>query len=341
MQAYDPTHTPWQLNEAEFPERGTPAEKLTFLLHYALLAASTYNTQPWKFAVEADHIHLFVDPARWLKVADADQRELYLSAGCALENLLVAADHFDYTPQVTYFPRPDNADWVATIRLPSPGDRPLWRNGNLFRAIQKRHTNFKPYDPRPLHPADLQRLRAYTLEKDLQVYFSSDAALRHKVELLMTRGNALQFANPAYRAELADWIGQGVFRPSRMITYLGKMALSYISAGKTTSRSEAELLNAPMLGLISSNGNSRQAQVKSGQLFERLSLIATALGIGVQPLSQIIQIPELRGELAKLTPTPEFYPQHAFRLGYTEFEPAYSPRRPLAELLVTKEAILP
>jgi nitroreductase len=338
MKAYDPTLTPWQLNEAEFPEWGTSAEKLTFLLHYAILAASNYNTQPWKFAVDGEHIHLFVDPARWLKVADADQRELYLSAGCALENLLVAASHFDYAPQVTYFPKPDNADWVATIRLTTPIDRPVRRNGNLFRAIQKRHTDPKPYDPRPLHPADLQRLRAYSLEKDLQVYFSSDAALKHKIEALIARGNALQFANPAYRAELADWIGRGAFRTSRLITYLGRMALSYINVEKTEPGPEVEVLpSAPMLGLISSSGNSREVQVKSGQVFERISLTATALGIGVQPLSQIIQIPELRGELAKLTPTPEFYPQHAFRLGYTKFEPAHSPRRPLAELLVNHE----
>lgn len=340
MNVYEPNLTPWQINESEFYDQGTSAEKLNFLLRYAILAASNQNTQPWKFAVERDHIHIFVDPTRWLKVADADQRELYLSAGCALENLRVAAEHFGYSPQITYFPRPDNADWVATVDLTIPSAPSFQGNSNLFRAIQKRHTNPQPYDSRPLHPAHLQRLRVYSLEKGIHVYFSDDPALKKKVETLMAQGHALQFANPAYRAELADQIGQGVFGTSRLMTYLGKLALSYIKRGKPNTGKDTELLlNAPMLGLISSTGNSREAQVKSGQIFERISLTATALGIGVQPMSQIIQVPTLKAELAKLTPTPEFYPQHAFRLGYVEFEQTHSPRRPLTELLIEPRAV--
>ena len=203
MNAYDPTLTPWQIDEAEFPNGGTSAEKLNFLLQYAVLAASTQNTQPWKFAIVRDHLHLFVDPARWLKVADADQRELYLSAGCALENLRVAAEHFGYSPQITYFPRPVNAAWVATVELTTPSNHLCRGNGNLFRAIQKRHTNPKPYDPRPLHPAHLQRLRVHSLEKDIQVYFSNDPALKQKIGTLLAQGQVFQFANPAYRAELS------------------------------------------------------------------------------------------------------------------------------------------
>ncbi len=51
-----------------------------------------------------DEITLHMDRTRWLSVADTDQRELHLSAGCALENLLIASEHFGFDAQASYFP---------------------------------------------------------------------------------------------------------------------------------------------------------------------------------------------------------------------------------------------
>ena len=86
MQKYDPLVTPYQINERNFPIKGTSIEKLKFLLRYAILAPSSHNTQPWKFSISEDKIKVFADKNRWLKVADPDQRELYISTGCAIEN---------------------------------------------------------------------------------------------------------------------------------------------------------------------------------------------------------------------------------------------------------------
>ena len=104
MKKYDPGATPRQIKEHDFPRDGDSVEKLKFLLRYAILAPSSHNTQPWKFSVAEDEIRVLVVRTRWLKVADPDQRELYISVGCALENLLIAAEHFGYGHQVA-FPR--------------------------------------------------------------------------------------------------------------------------------------------------------------------------------------------------------------------------------------------
>jgi nitroreductase len=37
----------------DFPIAGTPAEQLRFLLHYAVLAPSGHNSQPWLFKIDA------------------------------------------------------------------------------------------------------------------------------------------------------------------------------------------------------------------------------------------------------------------------------------------------
>jgi len=66
MKKYDPMVTPWQIKEHDFPRDGDSAEKLKFLLRYAILAPSSHNTQPWKFSVGKDEIRIFVDKTRWL-----------------------------------------------------------------------------------------------------------------------------------------------------------------------------------------------------------------------------------------------------------------------------------
>jgi nitroreductase len=81
------------------------------LVRYATLAASSHNTQPWRFEVGDGVIRVFADARRQLRVADPDRRELFLSAGCAVENLAVAAEHHGYATAVTY----DEPDGPASV----------------------------------------------------------------------------------------------------------------------------------------------------------------------------------------------------------------------------------
>ena len=141
---------PWGVKEKEFPKGGTIEEKLTFLLRYAILASSSHNTQPWKFSVREDEIQVFVDRTRWLKVADPDQRELYISVGCAVENLLIAAEHFWYGHQVSYFPEPGQEELAATVKFESQGQASPFRDSALFDAIPGRQTNRNVYEERPI-----------------------------------------------------------------------------------------------------------------------------------------------------------------------------------------------
>jgi hypothetical protein len=50
--------------------------------------------------------------------------ELYISLGCALENLPVAAEHFGFRHGISYFPEPGNEELAATVMLPPPAECP-------------------------------------------------------------------------------------------------------------------------------------------------------------------------------------------------------------------------
>jgi nitroreductase len=89
-----------------------------------------------------------------------------------------------------------------------------------------------------------------------------------------------------------------------------------------------------VLAVVSSPADDHTSQVRAGQVFERVALMATALGVRVHPMSQILEIPELKAKTAELIPTPDVVPQHTFRLGYADPEEDHTPRRPLAEALI-------
>src|SRR5947209_13011379 len=158
MRKYDYKINAWQVMAHNFPRARGEAQKLAFLLRYAVLAPSSHNTQPWKFAIGRHEIVLFVNKDRWLRVADTDQRELYTSIGCALENLLIAAEHFGYRHHVTYFPEPANLQLIATVEFLANGQPAPFRPPELFEAINCRHTNHKRYEDRQIADTALQTL---------------------------------------------------------------------------------------------------------------------------------------------------------------------------------------
>jgi hypothetical protein len=74
-------------------------------------------------------------------------------------------------------------------------------------------------------------------------------------------------------------------------------------------------------------------QIGAGQVLERVWLQATALGIGLHPVSQILELPELREETTKLLPIPDACPQITFGLGYADPKTKHLSRRPLSEFM--------
>jgi hypothetical protein len=321
----------WQVKESDFPVNSSNEEKLKFLLNYAILAPSSHNTQPWKFNISGNEIEVFSDKTRWLTVADADQREFYISIGCAMENLLIAAEHFGYASDVQYFPEPNRTDLVAAVRF-IPGGLP--DDTKLFQAILARHTNRQPYENRTVPDSDLQLLNNIT-EKGLGLYVASDAKIKSEFRDLEVRADKIQYDNIEYKSELGYWLGQGVMGPTGIQAKIAQFEVLFLDDGKDQTRKDSDLLNSTlMLGFITSSENDRTGQVRAGQLLERVWLTATARNIRVQPMSQALEVPQIKAELAKLVPDKGSYLQQTFRLGYAPPETELTPRRPLKEVLV-------
>jgi hypothetical protein len=181
----------WEICEQDFPGTAPIETQLRFLLGYAILAPSTRNTQPWRFAVEVNTVHLFADFGRGQRVSDPDGRQLYISLGCALENLLVAAEYFGFRHEVRYFPECGNAELAASVVF-APGV--TWspaRSGITLDAIVRRHNDNSTYRPLPVAEEVRRRLRACREESELRLDLTDNHFFRRWVDELTREADRL------------------------------------------------------------------------------------------------------------------------------------------------------
>jgi hypothetical protein len=325
----------WDVLERDFPNNSSSEEKLIFLLNYAILAPSNYNSQPWLFNVSEGEIQVLADKSAWLKVADADRREQYISLGCALENLIIAAEHFGYNCSVSYFPGP--SDLVATVSLTANSTFPSDSNSRLFYAMTSRQTNRNPYEPKTISKADLETIKNLCIDPDVGVFITNDSAVKRSFQEFVVEADGILYSNVNYKSELGRWLGLGVMGPTGLQAKMDQMAVVFLDVGPEQTKKDSMLINStPYLGFIGTANNDSVSSVKAGRTLERFWLGATALGISLHPMSQALEVAETKENLTGLLPSSSQMRQvqQAFRLGYAESANDHSSRRPLQEVLI-------
>ncbi|WP_254533645.1 Acg family FMN-binding oxidoreductase [Natrinema gelatinilyticum] len=329
----DRLDSPWNVDERAFPTNAAFEAQARFLLRYAILAPSSHNSQPWEFGIRADAIDVFADESRWLEIADADKRELFLSVGCAIENLRIAAAHFGYAVSVDYRPS-DGDDPVATVHLDPDAETASRARPDLFDAITDRHTTHHAYDDQPIPEGVLDRLRGCVRETAVTLLVIDEADRKESIGRLQLRADEHQFDDAAYRAELGHWIGTGALGASWLMARVGRLAVTHLDLGDREGRKNAALLErAPVLAVLVTETDDDESRMRAGQAFERLTLLATSEGIAHHPVSQTLEVPQIKSELAAELGLEESVPQHLFRLGYSDEDEKHTPRRPLEEVV--------
>lgn len=335
MDVIPPFPSPWDIDPAHFPRDGSDEDRLRFVVRYALLAPSTRNTQPWRFHVEDGTVDVFLDLSCWQRIADADQREMHISIGCALENLTIAAAHFGYRTAVDCIASCQHPTQVARIRFMAHEVPPPAVGDPRFDALVRRHTNHGVYDGRPLTPEDRDAMMGVTVDPGLRVDWLEDEVRRHALDALVMQADALLFARPEYRKELGELIGSGAFGTPWLLATIGRFAVSHLlSASRMADSDHRAVMSAPVLGVISAHANTREAQIRVGQVLERLYLEATVRGLSLQPVSQVLQTAETRVALEALLPEPAWHPLQPFRIGYAREPRTHTPRRSLEDVLI-------
>ncbi|OLR94751.1 hypothetical protein BJP25_11990 [Actinokineospora bangkokensis] len=289
-------------------------------------APSVYNTQPWRFLLGDDGVDLWLDLDRVLPVIDPDAREARLSCGAALYNLCLVIAVSCRAPLVEPLPDSAHPDLLATVRL-GGAHTPSADELALERAVERRQTNRRPFLDRPIPTAARSALVRAANDEGAWLAFPHAAG---QVAALVQRADHIQGQDPAYLAELREWTHQdgnrrdGVRAPARAPA--AGIAVPRDFAPHRRDRRSDPFETDPQLAVLVTRTDTARSQLNAGRALQRVLLSAEVAGLAVSPLSQPVEVPEVRAALAELVGGA---PQLVLRLGYG-YPGAPTPRRPLS-----------
>jgi len=324
-----------------FPVWGGAAERLRFLLSYAVLAPSRHNAQPWLFEIEGDELRVYADPARTLPAADPDGREQVIACGTAVVNLRLAAAHFGHATSTEVLPGHRSDGLLARIRLEERRSSTP-EVEELFRAIPRRRTNRLPLDGREPPEGIVTQLLREARQEGVALRPVGEHERRVVAELV-AEGDAARWADPRYRAELAAWTRSnasgrrdGLPGYAQGLSDVAALLQPLVVRLGNVAREEAERDRRRALGtrslLVLSTAKDGQAEwIAAGEALQRVLLRATAAGLAASYLNQPIEREGLRSRLASALGD-RGAPQIMIRLGYG-LEVRSTPRRPVSEML--------
>jgi hypothetical protein len=332
----------WDVKESDYPADGPIEERLKFLLRYAILAPSGPNTQPWKFAIHGSSISVFADLTRSLPFVDPSNRTLFMSVGCAIANLDVAAKHFGFAPNISYFPDGLESDLVASVQL-SAGQEPVDGQDDLFAQIQRRHTTKDRYEHALIETPLLKEMERNINHPGLYLTYLADEDAKDKMADLVSRAHQIQLAKKEFRQNLGEWLRSNwTAEPDGMPLYTfgvpDVVSLGFPAAFKEFDlsrpviyRDSGLIHDCSTLAVLTSDLDDKLTWTMCGFALENLLLRATSYDIRASFFSQPIGLPILREELKNQIN--RGHPQLIFSLGMAKpMRP--SPRRPIEDVII-------
>jgi hypothetical protein len=310
------------------------------LVRYATLAASSHNTQPWRFEIGRDRIGIAPDFKRRCSAVDPDDHHLFASLGCAAENLVVAGLAAGLKAHVSVDAKMRGVD---VILEPTAASR-----SSLFDAIVTRQCTRSEYDGKPLAVEQLRLLENAGRGEGVAVLLLTSDRQKDEVAQFVAQGNTRQFADAAWAEELKTWIrfnardairwGDGLYGPVMgnpdVPPWLGETFLRLAFSSKTQNRKDSRnIKSSGAIAVIFSEKNDPQHWIEAGRCYERLALQAAALDLRTAFINQPVEVGDLRPQLARYLGIGERRPDLVVRVGHGPLAPR-SLRRPLGDVVV-------
>jgi len=318
----------------------TARHDYTNLVRYATLAASSHNTQPWKFRLERGRISILPDLSRRCPAVDPDDHHLYASLGCAAENLLLAAQAAGLRGHVSYDASKSSAQ--VDLEEAPPFSSPL------FEVIPSRQCSRAEYDGTQLSGAQLSRLEEVGRGIGVSLIVLTANEQKEQVAQYVAEGNTAQFSEPLWNEELRTWVrfnardavrtGDGLYGPAMgspgVPRWFGNLFMRLAFSARRQNRKDiTHIRGSAAIAVFCSEVDDIPHWMEAGRCCERLTLQAAALGLRTAFINQPVEVPALRPQFARFLGIGNRRPDLVVRIGRGPDMPR-SLRRPVEEVLV-------
>jgi hypothetical protein len=306
------------------------------------LAPSSHNTQCWRFQIAEKSIAIAPDLARRCPVVDPDDHHLFVSLGCAAENLAHAALAAGLHAEPRFNSGGDGAIAVSLEATQA-------RTTPLSQAIAERQCTRSEYEGQPLSTAELRQLERAGTGEGVSVRLLTARPVVENVLAYIVAANTVQMNDPAFVAELKAWIrfsadealrtGDGLFAGASgnpvMPRWLGSRAMGLFFTPKSENEKYArQIRSSAGIAVFITERSDEAHWIEAGRCYERFALQATAMGVRNAFLNQPIEVGAVRSQLAAwLGLANQQRPDLVVRFGRGPAMP-WSMRRPVQAVLV-------
>jgi nitroreductase len=293
-------------------------------------APSVHNTQPWRWRVAGESIHLTADHTRRLRATDLDGRDLLLSCGAALHHLQVALAALGWRTEVRHVPDPNH---LATVTAsPNP---PSTEDTALADAITRRRTDRRRFSSRPVPGAHLELMVERAAKTGALLVPVTEGHARRLLTRAMDLAACLQPDDLAYDTELATWSGRGPGAPDGVLTAStppfprthGDTTMRAFVPGTLTDTDHDEPDSGQLL-VLATPTDDPVSVLRAGEAASAALLIATSLGLATCPLSQPLEVPGTRALIRDEVLDGAARPHLILRTGWAPIAATPPPRSP-------------
>lgn len=311
-------------------------QSVATVLSLAARAPSVHNSQPWRWTVGEESLHLYADSSMQLSRTDPDRRELVISCGAALHHCVVGLAALDWGTRVHRFPDPAEPDHLASVEVYPAASTQL--DFALAAAIPRRRTDRRIFSHWPVPRADVHTMAARV--KDLGVEFRRVESVS-TLNSIVHEAIARHSADDDYVSELRAWSGrqesvEGV--PARNTPPADATTGSRIFASPALDQPAGAYPNedaAVMVGLGTATDDPVD-RLRAGEAASVVLLTATALGMASCPVSEPLEIDDTRELVRTELFGSDVHPQMLLRIGWAPINAdplPPTPRRPLSEVV--------
>jgi Nitroreductase family len=317
------------------------------LIRFATLAPSGHNTQPWKFRIAPQQITILPDFTQRTPVVDPDDHHLYVSLGCAAENLSVASHARSNSGELRFIAA-DRGAIEFSYRASAPNGSTL-SDSTLCDAIPKRQSTRADFDSSPVTVAELRELSSAAMTGGVDVVFITDRPQINRIRDLVIAGNTTQIADPAFVRELKAWLrfnprdalatGDGLFSASSgsptLPRWLGPKLFDLAFTADAENEKYAQQIDTSSgLAVFVAEQSTPEHWVAVGRACQRFALQATAMGLKHSFVNQPVEVAALRTELASIVGMTGRRPDLVMRFGRGPTLP-YSARRSVSSTIIS------
>ncbi|MBC9882524.1 Tat pathway signal protein [Bradyrhizobium sp. INPA01-394B] len=307
------------------------------IVRYATLAANSHNTQPWRFTLGPRSIALAPDLSRRCPAVDPNDHHVFVSLGCAAENLTHAALALGLRPALRFEADTIMADFENASAEQSP----------LLAAIPHRQSTRAVYDGKPVTTDLLRELDRAGRGEGVAMLLVTDRKRMAAITDYVVEGNTTQMRDARFMAELKAWLRfsereavatmDGLFSRASGNPALPRWLAQPLLPFVFTERSENDKYRACIessagLAVFVAEHDDAARWVEVGRACQRVALQATALGLKYAFVNQPVEVPHLRRQLAAYLDLGSRLPDLVVRFG-TGPELPKSLRRPVAQVI--------